>query len=130
MGDELVELRKISKILLLANAKTLENELSKYATTDERKKIWVLIDGNKLSKDIAVSIGITRRGVDKFLKVLEKANLVESPYGKPPKRILDYVPASWLDLVKIEETEDKNELLAEAQASSEKPEGDLGKWVK
>lgn len=37
MGDELTELRKISKILILANAKAIETELSNYATTDERK---------------------------------------------------------------------------------------------
>lgn len=99
MSDELVELRKISKILTLANAETIENELSKYATTDERKKIWVLIDGKRMSKEIAESIKITIRSVDRFLKVLESGELIENPWGKPPKRILDYVPASWIELV-------------------------------
>ncbi|MDH5754431.1 MAG: hypothetical protein OEY95_04420 [Candidatus Bathyarchaeota archaeon] len=112
MSDELAELRKISKILILANAKAIEDELSKYATTDERKKIWVLMDGNRMSKEIARSIGVTTRTVDKFLKALESAELVENPWGKPPKRILDYVPASWLELIKIEvatEEEQKSE---------------------
>jgi len=101
--SELEELKKISKILALVNAEALEIELSKYATTDERKRIWVLIDGKRMSKDIAASSGVTRRAVDLFLKSLERAELIESAWGKPPKRILDFVPASWLDLVKPEE---------------------------
>lgn len=107
MSDELVELKKISKILILANAKTIEVELSKYATTDDRKRIWVLIDGQKMSKDIAQSIGISTRAVDIFLKVLENAELIESPWGKPPKKMLDYVPASWLELIKVEVPKEK-----------------------
>ncbi len=51
MAEELGELRKISKILALANAQALENELSKYATTNERKKVWVLINGERMPDD-------------------------------------------------------------------------------
>lgn len=107
MSDELAELRKISKILILANARALKDELSKYATTDDRKRAWVLINGQTMSKDIAQSIGITTRSVDMFLEVLERAELVENLWGRPPKRILDYVPASWLELMKVEETKEE-----------------------
>ncbi len=109
MSDELAELRKISKILILANSKVIKDELSKYATTDDRKRVWVLIDGQRMSKEIAQSIGIKRRAVDLFLKNLKSAELIENPRGKPPKRILDYVPASWLELVKVEEAEEEQE---------------------
>lgn len=109
MSKELVELKKISKILILANAKAIENELSKYATTDERKKIWVLMDGQKMSKDIAKSIGISTRAVDIFLKILETAELIENPRGEAPRRLLDYVPPSWLELVKVEVPKEKKE---------------------
>ena len=105
MSDELSELKKISKILTLANAGLIENELSKYATSDDRKRIWVLIDGQRMSKKIAESIGVTQRGVDIFLKALAIAELIENPRGKPPKKIIDYVPATWLKLIKIEEEE-------------------------
>jgi hypothetical protein len=109
MSNELAELKKISKILTLAHAKTIEDELSKYATTDERKRIWILIDGTRMSKDIALSAGIKRRAVDLFLKALETAELIENARGKPPKRILDYIPASWLDLLKLDVTSQKEE---------------------
>ena len=109
MSAELAELRKISKILILANAKAIENELSKYATTNERKKVWVLIDGERMSKDIAQLAGIKRRAVDVFLQTLETAELIENPRGKPPRKILDYVPPSWLELVKVEESKEKKQ---------------------
>ena len=114
MSDELVELKKISKILILANAKAIESELSKYATTDERKKIWVLIDGQKKPKELAQSLGITERAVYNFLKVLETAELIENPWGKAPRRLLDYVPASWVELTKIEEPK-KEEKMGEVE---------------
>jgi len=107
MSDELAELRKISKILILTNAESIENELSKYATTDDRKRVWVLINGQKMSKEIAQSIKIKKRAVEVFLKVLESAELIENPWGKPPKKILDYVPASWIELVKVEAPKEK-----------------------
>lgn len=109
MNDELVELKKISKILILANAKAIESELSKYATTDERKIVWVLMDGKRKSKDIAKSIEISTRAVDRFLKILESAELIENPWGKAPKRLLDYVPPSWVELVKVEAPKEEEE---------------------
>jgi hypothetical protein len=119
MSEELTELKKISKILTMVNAKTIENELAKYATTDERKRIWVLIDGKRMSKDIATSSGVTRRAVDLFLKSLETAELVESPWGKPPKRILDFVPAPWLNLIKPEEVKPEETSQKEAGETNE-----------
>jgi len=103
----LEELKRISKILTLAHGESLEKELSKIATTDERKKIWVLIDGVKLSKDIAKDVGVTVRSVNGFLSICEKAGLIENPWGKPPKREIDYVPAKWIELIKLPEEEEK-----------------------
>jgi len=61
-----------------------------------------------MSKDIAQLAGIKRRAVDVFLQTLETAGLIENPRGKPPKKILDYVPPSWLELVKVEESKEEN----------------------
>lgn len=105
----LEELKKISKILTLAHAESIEKELSKVATSDERKKIWVLIDGIRMSKDIAKKIGVTVRSVNRFLAIASRTGLVENPWGKPPKRIVDYVPPSWAELLKLPEEEEKEE---------------------
>lgn len=105
--SEIDELRKISKILTLVNAKTLEIELSKYATTTERRKAWILIDGNNLPEQIGEKAGMKLRSIQEFLKILVDATLIENSRGKPPKRLLEYVPASWVELIKPEEAKQK-----------------------
>lgn len=107
MSEELAELKKISKILILANTKTLENELSKYVTTDDRKRVWALINGERMPKEIAQSLGISKRSVERLLKILETAELIENPWGKPPKKILDYTPPSWVELVEVEASKEE-----------------------
>lgn len=132
MSSELIELKKISKILLLTNAKILEAELSKYATSEERKKIWILINGNRTVNDLIQAGGMKQRAVYDYLKILEIAELIDFPHGKAPKKILDFVPASWLNLVKVEEVnvEKKQSDNANLNSNTEKNPGDLGKWVK
>lgn len=100
-GDILMELRKLSKITLLANASIIEAELTKVASTNERKKVWMLIDGNRMPKDIASSAGISAVAVSYFLSSAITAGLVEYNRGEPPRRLLDYVPPAWLQLLTI-----------------------------
>jgi len=107
MSDELAELRRISKLLTLVNAETLEKELAKYATTNERKKVWLLIDGKKTTEEIGKIAGMKLRTVQDFLKILTDAGLIES--SRPSKRIIDFVPASWLELLQPEPEEEKRE---------------------
>ena len=114
-GEVLRELRKLSKILLLSNASTVEKELEKVATTKERKKMWVLIDGQRMPKDIAGLIGTTAMSLSRFLNAALAANLIEYKHGEPPQRLLDYVPPAW-----IESTSLDGEETAKA-TSSEKP---------
>jgi len=103
-GDskQLEELQKITKILTLAYSEPLEIEISKYASTERRKMIWVLIDGINMPNDIKNKIRTAKVGlrtVYDFLEVLEKAKLIENVEGKPPRRLIDLVPASWIDLL-------------------------------
>lgn len=84
-------------------------ELSKYATTNERKKAWILIDGNRLPDEIGKNAGVKLRTIQEFLKILVDATLIENYRGKPPKRLLDFVPASWLELMKTEEKKTQEE---------------------
>ena len=104
-SKKLKELQKITKILTLAHSKSLEDEISKHASTDERKMVWVLINGINMPEDIVKRIGrkITKRAIYDFLKVLEEAELIENPRRKPPTRLIDLVPASWIELLEGEE---------------------------
>jgi hypothetical protein len=99
MTDELTELKKISKLLILAYGEAIEKELSKYATTDERKRVWVLINGQKQPDELAKGSGMKMRAVYDFLKILVNADLIENPHGEAPKKLIDYVPPSWLELI-------------------------------
>ena len=71
MSDELTELKKISRLLILANGEAIEKELSKYATTDERKRMWISIDGLKQPNELAGCSGMKIAAVYNFLKALE-----------------------------------------------------------
>ena len=114
----LKELRKMSKILILSNGTNLEKELSKYATNNDRKRIWVLIDGNRQADDIVKTTGLTKTPVYNFLKILEDAQLVERQHGKPPKRLLDYVPSGWVELIQVESNESSK---VESQITTQQP---------
>lgn len=114
----LKELKKVSKILTLANSSIIENELAKIAGTDERKKMWLLIDGKRMPNDIAKEVGVTAAAVSYFLKAGKIAELIDYERGKPPTRALDYVPPAWIDLLKVpaEETAEQEKGEAESKA--------------
>jgi len=126
-SPELRELRRISKILLLANASAVERELSKLATTDERKRMWVLTDGKRMQKDIATDAKVTQAAVSYFLSAGVSAQLIEYEHGKPPRRILDYVPPSWLELLRLpvleeEVVESQTQTILDSRASDQNRE--------
>lgn len=118
----LKELKKISKIMTLANGNALETEIAKYATTTDRKKIWILVDGNRHADEIVKVSGVSQAPVYKFLKILEDANLIERPRGQPPRKWLDYAPAEWIDLIQ----EDSQQSDREQKTDSEKSETQSG----
>jgi len=99
MSGELLlrELQKISKLLILANASVIEKELSSLASTDERKKMWTLMDGKKMPKEIAEQAGVTPMAVSYFISSAAAAGLVEYSQGAPPRRVMDYVPSAWIE---------------------------------
>lgn len=99
------ELRNMSRVLLLANAKLIEAELGKIATTTERKRMWVLMDGARKPKDIAALVKVTPMAVSYFLSAAVSAKLVEYHPGEAPQRALDYIPPAWIELAKLTEPE-------------------------
>ncbi len=99
--DMLRELRKISKLLTLSNGPSIERELSKIASTKERKRVWIYLDGKRMQKEIADKAKVTPQAVGQFLSAGVALELIEYQKGKPPRRLLDYVPPEWLSLVEI-----------------------------
>jgi hypothetical protein len=102
--DELLrEIRNMSRVLVLANAKVIETELAKIATTNERKKMWVLMDGTRKPKDLAAVVKVTPMAVSYFLSAGVAAKLVDYRAGDAPRRAIDYVPPAWIELAKLPE---------------------------
>jgi len=101
--EMLRELRNISKILLLANSRMVESELSKVVSTVERKKMWVLIDGETSSKSIADKLGVSQRGVQYFLRDAKATGFVDLS-GEFPEKTFDYVPPAWLEITALTES--------------------------
>lgn len=116
----LKELKKISKILTLANSSIIENELAKIAGTNERKKMWLLLDGKRMPTDIAKEAGVSAMAVSYFLNTGKVAELINYERGKPPTRALDYIPPSWIDLLKMPAEEPEQE----EKSKTESKDGD------
>ena len=64
--------------------KRMENVIS----TDSRKKMWDLMDGNLSTTEIAKKTNVSQRAVQLFIKDLEKLELVEmKKRGYPAKTL-------------------------------------------
>jgi hypothetical protein len=93
----------------MINAEALEKVIAKHASTDERKMIWVLIDGTRLPKDmVAIISNIKKRAIELFLEELERAQLITNPTRKPAEKLVDYVPPDWVDLLEKNKKRRKN----------------------
>jgi len=97
--DILYELRTIKKIMILSNADLVEKEIGKIANTDVRKKLWILINGKRMPGELAALLKIDLSTVSRFLTAASQAELIEYEQRNPPKKILDYVPPAWLELL-------------------------------
>ena len=63
--------------------------------------MWVLLNGKRMSKEIADAVKVTPQAVSLFLIAGAGLELIDYQRGKPPRRILDYVPPEWLALVEM-----------------------------
>ena len=96
---ELRELRTITRILLLSNSQAVKKEIEKICTSDGRKKMWVLCDGRHMPKDKEAEAGLSVGPISTFLNAGVAAGLIQYEKGEPPRRLLDYVPPEWIELI-------------------------------
>jgi len=91
----LAELGEIKQILLLNFREVLKMELNEIASTEERKKIWGLLDGLTSTAEISKKVGVSARTVQMFVSQLEEKELVITEKRGYPKRRMDYIPSDW-----------------------------------
>jgi len=89
------EIQKIRQLLEILTRDSMKKELEKYATTNQRRRIWALCNGFLSTDQIAKRAGVTTRTVQLFLEELRKAELVTFIKRGYPKRRFDFVPSEW-----------------------------------
>lgn len=88
----------IRKILEIQARPALIKELEAFASTAERRKMWILCDGELSNEEIAKKVGSTLRAVQYFVKDGRSAGLVVMARRGFPKRAIDLVPKYWKEL--------------------------------
>ena len=89
--NELIQIRKMLTILSQDKLESFNDSINKrFLTTEQRRQMYELFDGENSYKAIADVVNISSEGVRKFAVQLEQAGLVELvPVGKTknPKRV-------------------------------------------
>ncbi|MCI9469604.1 MAG: helix-turn-helix transcriptional regulator [Lachnospiraceae bacterium] len=89
--NELTQIRKMLTIMSQDKLESFNDSINKrFLTTEQRRQMYELFDGENSYKTIADTVSISSEGVRKFAVQLEQAGLVELvPVGKTknPKRV-------------------------------------------
>lgn len=89
---EVVNVRHLLEFLSRAE---LKKDIETVITTEERRKIYSMLDGLSSTDQIATQAGVSQRAVQIAVKDLTNAGLVVVEKRGYPKRIFDYVPSEW-----------------------------------
>lgn len=89
------ELVKVRSLLERMAREELKRELEQVATTQERRKVWALLDGVSGTDEIASKACVTQRAVQMFVKDLMDADLITLEKRGYPKRKFDFIPSNW-----------------------------------
>jgi len=92
----LFELRSIKRTLNIAHSQQIDTYLNDIIKSENRRKMWIAIDGEKMSNEIAEEANVTPMAVSNFLKLVSELSLVQYRQGNPPKKIIDHIPAEWV----------------------------------
>lgn len=90
--DELTQIRKLLTILSQDKLQSFNESIEKkYLTTDQRRQMYEMFDGENSYKTIADAVNLSTEGVRKFAIQLQRNGLVEfvavNGKSKNPKRI-------------------------------------------
>ena len=89
------EVLKIRQLLEMLSRGVLREELEKTATTEQRRRIWTLLNGARRTEEVAHVVGVSQRAVQAFVSDLERADLIMTRRRGYPRRRFDYTPSNW-----------------------------------
>jgi len=105
--EQLKELKLIKTILKVGHEEKLILAVESLATTDLKKKMWVLATGDYSYKEIAKFLKTSDRSVQYFISEGSGKGLIELVKRGYPKRTLDVMP-NWGQVFKLEDIVGKN----------------------
>ncbi len=93
----------IYRLIELQTRPQLEAAIQKLATTKERRKIWILSDGQRKTDEISRLGGSALRTVQVFVQEADRSNLMDTSRRGYPRRRFDVIPLNWV--TEIEEVQ-------------------------
>lgn len=102
-------LEGIYRLIELQTRPQLEAAIQRLATTKERRKVWILSDGQRKTEEVSRLSGSALRTVQVFIQEADRAGLMDTNRRGYPRRRFDVIPTGW-----VSETE-------EVQAALEAP---------
>lgn len=93
------EISIIKGISIVSNYDSIANNLGKIFKTDERKLMWIYLDGKRTQDEIARLVGKTQAAVSLFIKHGKEFGLIDDSEGQAI-RTVNIIPGSWQELKK------------------------------
>jgi hypothetical protein len=117
-GEELELLREISENLKVIRKLTeiqlhgpIKDELTKFASSSERRRLWTLCDGTMTTIEMSKKIGVSPRAVQYFVQDGLRAGFLRVDRRGYPSRTIDWTPPEWEHVAggKLREAVQENE---------------------
>jgi len=92
INESLKVVRKLTEIQLRG---PIKDELAEFASSKERRKMWMLCDGALSTIEISKQVGVSPRAVQYFVQDGLKAGFVRVDRRGYPSRTIDWIPPEW-----------------------------------
>ena len=95
-------LETIRRILEIQSRPALLTEIKRLASTTERRKMWILSNGDLKTPELAPKAGLKLRAAQYFVEEGTRAGLLAVVNRGCPERTIDLVPEDWTEIREIE----------------------------
>lgn len=92
INENLKVIRKLTEMQLRGPVK---DELTGFASSTERRKMWMLCDGALSTIEISKKVGVSPRAVQYFVQDGLKAGFIRVDRRGYPSRTIDWIPPEW-----------------------------------
>ncbi len=102
LSDIKATLETMRTILEIQARPSLKAEINALAPSTERRKMWILSDGEGKTLDIGKRAGLKVRAAEYFVEDGIRAGLLVLPKRGYPKRRIDFIPDDWEEIKTLE----------------------------